>query len=387
MSPLTEQQKQQALMLLRELVAIPSVNVGMSRGKSDRPEERIAQFLTDQLESLGMTVERREVSPGRPNLTAHWPEQTGSRSLAFEAHMDTVGVQQMTIDPFTPDVRAGRIYGRGACDTKGSIAAFLTALRIAREQNRPLTDKICFIATMGEETGCEGAAALIEEGFRVDAIIVGEPTNCQLATAHKGALWLTIVAHGASGHAAMPERGRNAISTMARAITAMEEGFAPQLRQARHTLLGSPTLSVGTIRGGELVNVVPARCEASLDCRFLPGQDHRRIVEQLQNHLAGSLPGERFELADVKAYAPLDTPPNRPLVKKLLTVTREATGQTQPVGVNYFSDAGIETVLFGPGDPAQAHTADEFLDIGQLYRATEIALEWLARESSQSLVR
>jgi len=386
---LTESQKQQALKVLQELVRIPSISTPAPEGGAERAEESIARFLTETLQSLGMSVEWRPVRPGRPNIVAHWPEQTGPRTLALEAHMDTVGVEQMTIAPFAGQVRDGRLYGRGACDTKGAIAAFLTVLRIVRQTRQPLDAKLYFVATMGEETGCDGASILARQGFRADAVVVGEPTNCRVATAHKGALWLKLIAHGTSSHASMPERGHNAISAMNRALISLEERFIPQLQKRTHPLLGTATLSAGTIRGGEAVNIVPARCEAELDCRFLPGQDPDQIVAALQQTLTQQHPDERFELSRLKAYPALQTRADRPWVRSLLHVVHQATGQGEPIGVAYFSDAGpfcqagMETVLFGPGDPHQAHTADESLELEQLYLAAEIMLTWLAREHEQ----
>src|SRR5690606_1639845 len=226
--------------LLAALVRIPSPVASREQANCDRAEERMAGFLTEHLTGMGMTVERHEVYPGRPNLMACWPDPGARRDsrpssedsrpgsgdsrpgsgqrLTIEAHMDTVPVEGMTIDPFAAEIRDDRMYGRGTCDTKGSMAAFLTALAIAREQGGLPADELWFVATMSEETGCEGASALMETPFRADAAIVGEPTRCEVVTAHKGPLWLTVETHGRACHASMPDHGLNAIDLMARVV-------------------------------------------------------------------------------------------------------------------------------------------------------------------------
>jgi acetylornithine deacetylase/succinyl-diaminopimelate desuccinylase-like protein len=215
MQKLNESQKEEVVKLLKELVATDSSQMP---GK-ERVEEKMADCVTDYCKAMGMTVDKQEVAAGRPNLMAHWPEQTGSKSLMLEAHMDTVTVEGMTVNPFAGDIRDGRIFGRGTCDTKGTMAAFLTALRIAGERGQLPADKLYFVAVMDEETCCVGAKELMKTEFRTDAAIVGEPTLCELITCHKGPLWFEVETRGRAGHPSLPHKGRNAIDEMASGLS------------------------------------------------------------------------------------------------------------------------------------------------------------------------
>jgi len=390
---LTDPQRKYARELLASLVAIDSVNENNEQGDRDQSERRMSEFVCAWLEDLGMEVRRFEMAPGRDNLVAHWPSQTASTSLAFQSHMDTVSVNSMTIDPFGAEVRDGRLWGRGSCDTKGSMAAFLTAMKIAHEAGFQPVDKMYFVATAAEETGCRGASSLVDAGFRVDAMVVGEPTGSQVVTAHKGTHWATLEATGRSCHGSLPHLGHNAVYTMAKAISFIEKEYVPGLDANAHALLGGMTLSVGTIRGGVATNIVPAECVANLDFRILPGQDPADVHAEFLDLLRTAVPDEEFTLTTIHTQPGVETPRDTPLVENLLAVCDPLTGQTDPVGVNYFTDcgpfhaAGISCVVFGPGDIAQAHTAAEYVELDQLFLATEVALGWLQAGTRRSFVR
>lgn len=394
MAALTQSERDRATEILRDLVRIDSTNVSREASNERRSEQAVIEHLSDLCSDLGMAVSLHQVWPGRSNLTAHWPDQHADRSVAFEAHVDTIGVGGMTIDPFAADIRDGKLWGRGACDAKGSLATFLSALTFAKERGQRFADKIYVIATIGEETGCHGATALMESGFRVDACIVGEPTGCRVVTAHKGALWFRLVASGMACHAAMPDNGRNAIYTMGRAIGFIETQYRARLAEQTHPLVSHPTISVGIISGGQAVNIVPPRCEAKIDCRFLPGQDYEEVVADFERSLRAALPNDADDLAvaDVQGYPAMEVDPSGPLVTNLLAGCRDVTGQDAPTGVYYFADsgpfsrAGIQCVLFGPGDIAHAHKAEEFLDLDQYALAIELVLNWLGRHADRSML-
>lgn len=393
MRKLTDQEKQYVVDLLSHLVKIDSTDASVENANQRRCEERIAHFLTQYLSELGMNVEAREVYPGRPNLLAHWPDQDGAKSLMLEAHMDTVPVEGMTVDPFNIEISDGRIYGRGTCDTKGSMAAMLTALHLARQAGQLPADKLWFVAAMGEETGCTGATALMNSGFRCDAAIVGEPTRCELVTAHKGTLWLAIETHGIACHASVPEKGRNAIALMSRVVEYIHGPWTQHIQKMAHPLLGKSTAQATCIEGGAKVNILPARCRVDVDARFIPGiiiDDAIRDLEQLLADHLGSR--ELFRITHAEHHGSLDCPPESPLADRLLQLCNQFNRQEKPRGVNYFADsgpfsqAGIRSVLFGPGDIAQAHTADEYLELDQLFQATEILLNLLIENAGKSIV-
>ncbi len=393
MRRLADSQKQRVQDLLAELVHINSAISSAAQARLERTEERMAAFLTDHLAGLGMVVEHQEVEPGRPNLMAHWPDQTGAASLMLEAHMDTVTVEGMIIEPFRAQVREGRMYGRGACDTKGGMAAFLTALALAREEGLLPADKLYFVATMSEETGCHGATALMEQGFRTTAAIVGEPTCCEVVTCHKAPLWIEVQTRGRSCHASMPECGRNAIEIMARVVDFVHGPWAAYLGRRTHALLGRSTAVVTQIDGGSKINIVPARCRVHIDSRVVPDWPNAAVVEDFERMLVEHVGASgHCEVAVIESQPGLNTDAGAALATRLLKVCRQANGQDAPRGVNYFADtgpfsqAGITSVLFGPGDIAQAHTADEFLELDQLYQATEVVLTLLTEHAGRSIV-
>ena len=394
MRTLTDAEKRRVRELLATLVGIDS-SVPSPRDE-DRlcPEARIAAWLTDHLRSMGMSVEARPMVPGRASLVAHWPDQpaAGGRSLMLEAHMDTVTAEGMSIDPFAADVRDGRMYGRGTCDTKGSMAAFLTALTIARESGRLPADKLYFVATCAEETGCRGARALVDGGFRTDAAIVGEPTGCRVVTAHKQPLWIRLETLGRACHASTPQLGVNAVELMARAVSVVHGPWARSLAAWRHPLLSPSTAAATLVEGGTRINIVPASCRAEIDARIVPGLSGTQALENLRALLAAEIGPAGFRILSAESFGALDAPPEAPLVRRLLDLCRRANGQSGPEGVDYFADsgpfhqAGILAVLFGPGDIAQAHTADESIALDQLEQATAILVELLTAEPGRSLL-
>lgn len=395
MRTLNESQSRSVRDLLARLVAIDSINRDPESANRDRAEERIAAFLTEHLRGMGMVVEVREVAPGRPNLIAHWPDQgqKAKRSLMLTAHMDTVNVEGMTVDPFEVAFRDGRAYGRGTCDTKGSLASYLTALAVARAENKLPADKLYFVATCSEETGCQGALALMRSGFRTDAAIVGEPTCCRVVTAHKGPLWLTVETFGRACHASMPHAGVNAIERMSRIVQFVQGPWQARVRRHEHPLLGRSTMSVTTIRGGVKINIIPEHCRIDIDGRFIPDEMIDTLLHDFRRMLGEHLgEGEAFEITRQETYPPLNCRPDAAIARKLMALCRQANGQDAPLGVDYFADtgpfdqAGIEAVLFGPGDIVQAHTADEYLELAQLDEATAILLTLLTDHAGVPLL-
>jgi succinyl-diaminopimelate desuccinylase len=389
MQKLNESQKDEVVKLLKELVATDSSQMP---GK-ERVEEKMADYVTDYCKAMGMTVDKQEVAPGRPNLMAHWPEQTGSKSLMLEAHMDTVTVEGMIVNPFAGDIRDGRIFGRGTCDTKGTMAAFLTALRIAGERGQLPADKLYFVAVMDEETCCVGAKELMKTEFRTDAAIVGEPTLCELITCHKGPLWFEVETRGRACHPSLPEKGRNAIDEMARLVSFVHGPYAAHIQQKSHPLLGRSTAQVTVIEGGTRINIIPERCRARIDGRYIPGQSLDEIKIEFERMARQHLGAEAtVRIIDTNGSLPLDSPVDLPLVRKLQEAIRQAGGSGIPQGANYFADTGpftaggIASVLFGAGDIAQAHTAEEYLELNQLYRATEVILTLLTENAGRSIL-
>jgi acetylornithine deacetylase/succinyl-diaminopimelate desuccinylase-like protein len=251
---------------------------------------------------------------------------------------------------------------------------------LAHSARQPESTEIVLVALVDEEAGQRGSRRLAKSGLRADLAIVGEPTELCIVTAHKGDLWLELSTRGRAAHGARPELGINAVHAMAKVVDLLETKYARQLRKRRHPLLGTATINVGMIRGGTQPNIVPDRCSIRIDRRTIPGekdpQVKREILRFIRQH------GVAVELVDTKAEEPapaLETPIENPMLQRLL----HAAGQKHPAGVDFFTDAGvlsaagIPSVVFGPGNIAQAHTADEWVKISQLERGARLLQRFL----------
>lgn len=366
--------------LLAELIALPSVNPAFLPTRHRHAGEgRIAEFLGSVAAQAGLDVEFHKVLPQRVNLVARLrPAGKIKQAILLAPHLDTVNVADEK--QFKPTRRGGKLYGRGACDTKGCVATFVTALcALANSKQRPRETEIVFVGLIDEEHGQVGSRAFAKSGFKADLAIVGEPTRCEIVTAHKGSTFVEVETRGKAAHGALPHLGRNAVLEMARIVELLETDYAAQLRKRKHPLLGHGTISVGTISGGTQANIVPDRCALSADRRTLPGETDQSVCREIsallrKNGLQATLSSGRLA-----PCLPLETSPKLSLVRQFLKVT----GQPRPLGVNYFCDAsvlaaaGIPSIVFGPGDIAQAHTADEWITISQLDRATGLLLKFL----------
>ena len=367
--------------LLCELIALRSVNPAfLPPGDARAGEQRVADFLAVTAARAGLEIEFQKVLPGRVNLIARLgPKGKIAQTILLAPHMDTVPAANES--QFVPRKEGDRLYGRGACDTKGSAAAMLSAvIALANSKQRPSATEIIFAGLVDEESAQAGSRAFARSYLKANLAIVGEPTGLQVVTAHKGNIWLQLETHGKAAHGSRPELGRNAVHEMARIVDALETDYAAVLRKRRrHPLLGRATVNVGTIRGGTQPNIVPDSCVITVDRRTLPGETEAGVKREIETFLARKKLRAAFSLARTEACLPMETPAKLPLVQHFL----RSAGQRKPVGVHYFCDAailaegGIPSVVFGPGDIAQAHTADEWISVRSLERAVEILVHYL----------
>jgi acetylornithine deacetylase len=377
--------RREVIYLLSRLVSCPSVNPNDSP-VSGPPygEDRLAELLKDILSGWGAEVEVAEIFPHRPNLVARFPGTRRDASLMLEAHADTVSVEGMTIPPFEPNIRGDFLYGRGACDDKGSMTAMLLAVKSVLDADGGLPVDVLFVATCNEERGASGAKALMSTGLRADMAVVGEPTNLEIVLAHKGVLRWRIRTHGIAAHSSTPEQGVNAISTMASLIGAMEERLGATLARRSHPFLGSPTLSVGTVRGGTQVNVIPAECEIEVDRRLLPDESPEQATKELEEEIAAlqkKVPDLRYDIEQIEYYPPLETDRDSPVARRAANACKAVLGEARyaaaPWGADsgHFNQAGIPSILFGPGSIEQAHKAEEYVSLDQVASAAAVYAE------------
>ncbi len=362
--------------LLQALVRIPSVNPHGEAGTDDVGEQKIAEWLAGWLRAAGAEVELREVLPDRPNVVARWPgDRSGKPRILFAPHTDTVSVAGMTIDPFGGEVRDGKVWGRGACDTKGSMASMLWALRSMRDELPKLGHEIWFAGLMSEETSQHGSKALAaEETFSF--VIAGEPTGLDVVHTHKGSIFFNLLTRGRSAHASRPDLGDNAIVKMMALLEVMERDFSPEFLTYRDPILGSSTLSIGTIHGGTKTNIIPDQCRASVDLRLVPSHYHPQLVAEMTERLRRIVPDVEI---DAPPAPPLFTDPSHPLIGKLIECGAKPVGAPWFCDACFFAERGMPAIALGPGSIDQAHTQDEWIAIHELERGVEFFRAFLAK--------
>ena len=366
-----------AVELTRQLIRFDTIN--------PPGNERVcAEFLGGILEGAGYSVAYHAFAEDRTSLVARLGTDGDRPPICFTGHIDTVplGGVAWTRDPLAADIVDGKLYGRGSSDMKGGVAAFtVAAVEMAGALRQ--TPGVVLVITAGEETGCEGAeymARLDGALGRAGAVVIGEPTANYPFVGHKGTLWLIGRTHGVTAHASMPEHGVNAVYKAARAISKIEDF---DFNEAPHAVLGKPTISVGTVRGGININSVPDLAEFGIDIRTIPGQDH----VALQAHLAGYL-GDDVELAVEDGVVGVFTDPADPWVREVFAVAGSFLGETmEPRAATYFTDGpalgrgfgGPPAVILGPGEPALAHQTDEFCFVERIVQARDIYAEIMRR--------
>jgi len=369
--------------LLAELIALPSVNPAFLPPRHPNAgEKKVADFLAATAARSGLEVELQTVladgHQSRSNIIARLlPKNKIKQTILLAPHLDTVGADGTQ---FIPQRKNGRLHGRGACDTKGSVAAMLAALcELANSKSRPMETEIVFAGLIDEEHAQAGSRALVQNKFKANLAIVGEPTKLQVVTAHKGSLWLELATRGRAAHGATPHLGKNAVHKMARIVDVLETDYAAQLKKKKHKLLGSGTVNVGKISGGTQPNIVPDSCTIAIDRRTLPGDTESSVRREIALLLKAKKLSANFSNAKLAPALPLETDFKLPLAQSFL----RAANQTKSLGVDYFCDAavlaagGIPSVVFGPGDIAQAHTADEWISLAELERGKNLLLKFL----------
>jgi acetylornithine deacetylase len=369
--------------LLAELVRRPSVNP-MGRTDIDPAivyESRVVEFLEHGFRTLGCEFRRQHVAEGRDNIIATYdPPHPAPFHVLFEAHTDTVPVDGMVVAPFDAKVEGGRLYGRGACDVKAGGAVMLTAFaRLVREKPAG-SAKVTLAFTVDEENGGLGISELMRSGFHADCAIVAEPTLLNIVNAHKGVARLLLETSGRACHSSRPDDGVNAVYRMAKLLDGIQ-AYAEVLKaRPPHPVLGGRTASVGRVTGGVSPNTVPDFCRADVDRRLLPGETFESATADLDAFLRAR-PSVDFDFTLKQASpgcTPLDPDQSVELTRRFGATINSVVGTHTVHSVPFGTDAsrvatgGVPAVVFGPGDIAQAHTKDEWIDLSQLEPAAEI---------------
>lgn len=367
---------------LSNLVRIPSVSPDHAGPRSLEPgEARIAVWAAERCEALGARCELEEVSPGRPNLYALWPGR-GGPFMALDVHLDTVGVEQMAGDPFSGEIRDGRVWGRGASDTKASLGVALAVLQEMQSRGQTPCGDLLLLATVDEEYGGTGAPAaarwLERQGLKPDEMLVAEPTGCTPVIAHRGVLRLSWAIQGEATHTAQPHLGKNAIHAAGLIITALaaESERLCALSSSGEPGDEPPSLSVTMISGGRAPNVVPDECRIIVDRRIACREEGEAVESELQELVsrASKLP---LSTEQIKLIQPFLRRASDPWSRKLVELTgREPAGAPYCTNAWAYSSAASGLAVLGPGSIDQAHGALEWIEISALEELARIYRAW-----------
>lgn len=374
--------------LIADLVRIESINPDLVEGGGG--EGKIARAIVDFLNKAGIEARFQELGPPgqdkpcRANALGILKGRGGGRSLMFNGHLDTVGVAGMA-EPFSGRVEAGRLYGRGAQDMKGGIAAALLAIAALAKGSR-LRGDVVFAGVADEEYESKGTRALLEE-VSADAAVVMEPTALEVVTAHKGFAWAEVRTLGRAAHGSRPEEGLDAIAMMGRVLEGVER-LGERLGALRHPTLGPASLHASTIHGGQELSSYPAECRLRIERRLLPGEAAQTFEHELQEILARLSSADRNFRAEIQmgySAEAMETPRDASIVNSLMTSATRIIGPRAKLGAqSYWTDAallsqaGIPSVLFGPGGSG-LHSAEEYVLVDEAVQVAEVLVE-CARE-------
>jgi acetylornithine deacetylase len=356
--------------LLRDLVAVDSVNPSLVSGGAG--EAGIAAVLAGELRASGLDAEIAEAAPGRPNVVGILEAHAPGRSLMLCGHMDTVGVAGMKA-PFDPVVRDGRLYGRGAQDMKGGLAAMLGAARAVAEKGGLKAGKLIIAAVADEEYASLGAEALVRR-WHADAAVVPEPTDLVIATGHKGFTWIEIVTEGIAAHGSRPREGRDAIVRMGRVLALLESLDRRLQSGPAHPVQGTASLHASLIAGGREFSTYPDRCVLQMERRSITGEDSDTALAEVEAILR-SLRQEDEEFRSsanvLFERRPYETPSGHYLLQDLKAALGRIGREATFGGVSFWTDAsvlghaGIPSVVFGPGG-AGLHGTEEYVKLDEV---------------------
>jgi acetylornithine deacetylase len=380
-----------AVALTRALTRIDSRNPTLAPDSGGEAE--IAAALAGVLSDWGFSTELTDSAPGRPNLVARVgpPE---SPAMMFMGHLDTVGVEGMTHDPFAADIKGGRIYGRGSADMKSGVASMcVAALRALESSGDRAKRQIIIAAVTDEEYESLGTRALIESGVSAECAIIAEPTRLAICPAHRGFVWAEIEFTGRAAHGSRYDIGVDAIRHAGLVLAELDELETVTLHGRTHPLLGRASVHASTITGGVGISTYPDRCVLAIERRTIPGETADAILAEIEavcERVAARRPELSVSVRLIGAQLPSDVAPDAAVVKAVERALR-AEGLPAPVeGLSAWTDAallneaGISTICFGPGDIALAHSAEEFVPVDEIIRATDVltrvAGDWMTEK-------
>ncbi|MGI9623458.1 MAG: M20/M25/M40 family metallo-hydrolase [Acidimicrobiales bacterium] len=373
-----------------ELVRIPSVNPLQAGPRSgDGAETPLVEWMADRCTSMGADVTLDEVVGGRSNVYARF-EGESDKALTVDVHLDTVGVEHMTRDPFDGAIEDGRVYGRGSVDTKATLAVVLSVLEELARDGRRTVPTLNLVGTVSEEMGGflgaeRYAAWLAERGQQVDRIIVAEPTSCAPVHGHKGTVGLEIAIQGHAAHSAMTHLGENSISAAARVVAALDVEHERLASETPSTPVGLATIAVTEIAAGLGRNIIPDHCDVYADRRVVPGEDPDAVFSRLTEVVAEAARPASVEVTTPygRGFSAFYEDADSQVVELLseLGGGHAGTADYCSNALMYGSTSG-QVVVFGPGSIDQAHQAVEWVEIAELEKAVDVYRSILAEPTA-----
>ena len=372
-------------LLLRDLSAhldrdrLVSRLVSLVQAESENPpgnEAEAGRLVAGFCGELGLDVKVEQAVDGRPNVIARWEGGPGP-TLGYCSHIDVVPAGDASlwdVAPYGAEINEGRLWGRGASDAKGPIAAGLEAVAILKAADLSLDGTLELEFVSDEESGgFKGAGWLVDQGLvSPDIAIVGEPTLLRVVRAQRGIAWSRITTKGLAAHGSAPERGINAIDHMA----AIVRELVASVPAIEHPVVGGPSISIGTIHGGAKLNIIPASCVIEIDRRTIPGETNEDVMGQFEAAIESArkiYPNIDATVEIVDSGSPFEVSADALLVTTMMDAVAGVTGsEAEVIGfrgasdARFLAEAGADVIVFGPGDITLAHTARESIDLDEL---------------------
>jgi len=372
--------------LTQELIQINSVNPSLT--PDGKGEAEIGNYVAEKLKELGLEVTISEIAPGRVNTVGVLKGSGSGRSLLLNAHMDTVGVEGMSINPFGGELKDGRVYGRGSQDMKGSLAAMIAAAKALRDSDINLRGDLLVTAVADEEHSSIGTEALVKE-YKADGAIVTEPTDMHICRAHRGFIWFEVESVGRAAHGSRYNEGIDANMRMGRFLAELEKLEQELLQRTPHELAGPPSLHAALLQGGTEISKYAGSCKLTIERRTVPGETVEACTKELQAIIDRLAEQDSTFKATVKATfwrEPFEVREDAEIVQIMDTALDgrlghhpEHTGQTFWTDAALIADAGAETVLLGPVGYG-LHSAEEWVEMKSVvdlaYVLAETAIQY-----------
>jgi len=346
-------------------------------------EKEMASFIAEKMTAEGIETELQIVEGKRPNVLSTIRGERNGKSITYNGHIDSIPPFDMT-EPFSGRIDGDLMYGRGTSDMKSGIIAMAYAMIAIKRSGYAPPGDLVLSAVVGEEYGSFGATHYVKHSTLTDYGVCGEPTGLKIATAQKGLHWFEFNIPGRRIHSSVSSQGINALKRLNQLMTHINEKLEPSLENRRHRLLGASLVNLGKVWGGEQPNVVPGDAHLQIERRYIPGETLKSVMAELDEIVAECNKGydgypityESMPYSLLVSKTPMDVPVEHPIVQGMLAAGKTVLGEKPAIfgapfwgDAGVLSDAGVTTILFGPGEVSDAHTANEHVSLENVFKA------------------